>query len=391
VNELYFTAGKNVLYAHQGRVSTNDMANRTRDLFQADTSLMGYFNRTFANGKWNHFMDQTHLGYTSWQDPPANSLRAIKLIEISVPDTAIMGVAVDGSDQFWPGSQTEANLPSFDAFNQQRHYVDVFNKGKRPFHFNAIASDSWILLSESQGTIEKEKRIWVNINWNSVPKGARSGDLKIVGTRTEINIKVEVLNPIEITRDSLQGFVEGEGFVSIEAEHFTKKIDAGSRRWEKIEDYGYTLSAMRAQAPAEATSALPGKDSPCLEYQMYLFNTGIFDVCTINSPTLNFMPGRGLHYAISFDNDTPQIVTLVPEHYSAQNGNADWEKSVADNARYSHTPHAITKPGYHILKVWMVDPGIVLQKLIVNTGSVKASYLGPPESFHGTKRSDKKK
>ena len=34
---------------------------------------------TFANGKWDHFMDQTHLGYTSWNDPPHNSLRAIKL------------------------------------------------------------------------------------------------------------------------------------------------------------------------------------------------------------------------------------------------------------------------------------------------------------------------
>ena len=57
----------------------------------------------------------------------------------------------------WPGSQTEANLPSFDAFNQQHHYVDVFNKGKIPFEFNAIASDSWILLSESQGHYRKRK------------------------------------------------------------------------------------------------------------------------------------------------------------------------------------------------------------------------------------------
>ena len=391
VNELYFAAGKNALYAHQGRTSTNDMANKTRDLFQADTSLMGYFNRTFAHGKWNHFMDQTHLGYTSWQDPPTNSLRAVKLTEISIPDTSTMGVAVDGSDEFWPGSQIEAILPTFDAFNQQRHYIDVFNKGKRSFEFNAVASDSWILLSEFKGTIEKDKRIWVNIDWSSVPKGVCTGTLKIIGTKTEVNIKVEAFNPTKIKRNSLQGFVEGEGFVSIEAEHFTKKIDAGSRRWVKIEDYGYTLSAMRAVAPTGAKSAVPRKNSPKIEYKMFLFKTGIFDVCTINSPTLNFMPGRGLQYAISFDNDTPQIVTLVPENYSAQNGNADWEKSVADNARYSHTTHKIAKPGYHVLKIWMVDPGVVLQKLVVNTGGMKPCYLGPPESFHRTVKSGNRK
>ena len=103
VNELYLAAGKNALYARQGRASANDWAAETRALFQADTNLMNYFNQTFAHGKWNHFMDQAHLGYTNWQDPPHNSLRAIKLTELEVPDAAAMGVAVEGSDAAWPG------------------------------------------------------------------------------------------------------------------------------------------------------------------------------------------------------------------------------------------------------------------------------------------------
>ena len=103
----------------------------TRALFQADTNLMAYFNHTFAGGKWDHFMDQTHLGYTTWQDPPHNSLRAIKLAEIDVPDAAAMGVAVEGSESAWPDTTDEAVLPQFDVFNQQRHYIDVFKKAKR--------------------------------------------------------------------------------------------------------------------------------------------------------------------------------------------------------------------------------------------------------------------
>ena len=205
--------------------------------------------------------------------------------------------------------------------------------------------------------------------------------MTLAGAGTNVTVKVNAFNPTEVTRDSLHGFVEGDGFVSIEAEHYTRKTDAGANRWIKIDDYGRTLSGMRAEAPVDAPSAMPGKDSPCLEYQMYLFSTGKVDVAAILAPTLNFVPGRGLRYAVSFDDEPPQVVTLVPQDYNAQNGNRDWEKSVEDNARYGHTTHTLTKSGYHTLKFWMVDPGVVLQKLVVDLGGVKPSYLGPPESY----------
>jgi hypothetical protein len=145
---------------------------------------------------------------------------------------------------------------------------------------------------------------------------------------------------------------------------------------------------MRTTSAVGAPAAVPGKDSPCLEYQMYLVDTGKAEVEGIFGATLNFIPGRGLRYAISFDDDPPDVVTLVPQDYNARNGNQDWEKIVADNARHSHTTHMLAKPGYHTLKVWMVDPGVVLEKLVVNLGGVKSSYLGPPESFHRNGKSE---
>ena len=398
VNELYLAAGKNELFAKQGRASANDFADETRALFEADTNLMAYFNHTFAGGKWDHFMDQPHLGYTSWNEPPRNSLRAIKLAEVEVPAAAALGTAVEGSDATWPNTNDEAVLPQFDSFNQQEHYIDVFNKGKTAFDATLTANEPWIRISGTSGLFfqgelppngpwnfrvaEKDLRLWFSIDWDKVPKGLANGTMKISGAGGEVTVNVNAFIPTEVTRGSLQGFVEGEGFVSIEPEHFSKNTDSGENRWIKIPGYGRTLSGMRATQPVDAPSASPGKDSPCLEYQMYLFSTGAVDVATITSPALNFAPGRGLRVAVSFDDEIPQVITLVPAGYKAQNGNRDWEKVVGDNARTVHSTHTLTTSGYHTLKYWMVDPGAVLQKIVVDCGGVKPSYLGPPESYH---------
>jgi hypothetical protein len=379
LNEMYFAAAKNGLYANQGRASANDFAARTRELFVAETNLFNYFNQTFLDGKWDHFMDQGIIGYRTWVDPRQNNLGAVDLAEIQIPDAAAMGVAVEGSEL--AATNGEISLPQFDSFNRQKFYIEIFNKGKTAFVFLAKADQPWIILSETGGTIEKEKRISVGVDWGKVPQGATNRTIKISGAGGEVAVTVDSFNPIEPMRESVNGFVEGEGFVSIEPEHFSANKAAGKNRWVKVPDYGRNLSGMRATMPVDAPAATPGKDSPCLEYKMYLFNTRTVQVVAVTSPVLNFMPGRDIRYAVSFDDEPPQIVTLVPQKYTAGNGNADWENSVKNNARVAKSTHEVGAPGWHTLKFWMMDPGVVLQKIVVNTGGLRRNYLGPPESF----------
>jgi hypothetical protein len=387
LNALYLAAAKNNLYATQGRASANDFAARARALFAAQTNLMDHFNRQFAGGKWNHFMDQAHLGYTSWYDPPRNSLNGVRLAEIEVPAPAAMGIAIEGSASAWPAETNRAILPQFDSFNRQRYYVDVFNRGQAAFKCSITANAPWILVhSDECPTLQdlqvgQETRLWISVDWSRAPRGTGIGKVTCSGPALTLAVEVTSFNPSEPTRNSLEGFVEGGGGVSIEAEHYTKKTDAGANRWIRLPNYGRTLSAMCADGPADV-QATPGKDSPCLEYKMYLFRSGNVDVAGTVGPTLNFIPGRALRYAFSFDDEAPQVVTIVPTDFKAQNGNRDWEESVKNECWHVSSIHTLDRPGYHTLKVWMVDPAVVLEKLVVNTGGVKPSYLGPPESFH---------
>jgi hypothetical protein len=378
VTELYITVGKNHLYASQGRASANDLAVKAQALFQADADLSATYNHKLAGGKWNHMMDQTHIGYTTWRDPPTNVMPSVKTIE--VPGAAKLGVAVEGSRDAWPGSSSTPALPQLDAFNQQRRYIDVFDRGQTAFAFTVDASEPWVSLSTTSGTVERDKdqRVWVSIDWSKAAKGTNAAFVKISGAGDEVKVSVEAFHPETPARAALQGFVESNGYVSIEAEHYTKKTDAGPVRWEKISDYGRTLSSMTI-FPVTAESVAPPKNSPCLEYKMYLFNAGAVNVEAILAPTLNFVPGRGLRYALSFDDQPPEIVDAL-----SHNSTADWSESVKDSVRKVTSQLDAGALGYHTLKFWMIDPGVVLQKIVVDAGGVKPSYLGPPESYRAS-------
>ena len=88
-----------------------------------------------------------------------------------------------------------------------------------------------------------------------MPAGQATGTVTIAGHGREVTVNVEAFNPAEVTRETLAGFAEGQGVVSIEPEHFTKRTDAGENRWMKVSDYGRTLSGMRAEGPVDAPSA----------------------------------------------------------------------------------------------------------------------------------------
>ena len=184
---------------------------------------------------------------------------------------------------------------------------------------------------------------------------------------------IYVTNPVTSPDTAVQ---EKKGYVSIHADHFTKAINTNNIKWTVLPDHGKTGSAI-TPFPVTAAAQTPGGNSPHLQYEFNVTDTGVCKINSYFSPTLNFHnTPEGLQYAISIDDEQPQIISINKEERNVRT----WESWVANNIIIKTSLHRVEKPGRHVLKYWMVSPAVVLQKLVIDPGSVKPSYLGPPET-----------
>jgi hypothetical protein len=278
VSEMYIEAGRNHLYAAQGRASANDAAARVRALFAEDKAWSDQYNHALLNGKWNHMMDQTHIGYTYWQEPRIDAMPAVT--EVHPLPEPYMQVALEGSaatNESW-GAKME--LPLFDVFNKQSRTIEIFNSGEQGFRFKVQTDQPWLRFSATSGSVEKDKSIQVSIDWSTLPAGLQKGRVLIssdLPMSHPVVVHVHAFNPEDAALRKFDGFIESGQTVAIEAEHFSAKSAANGVSWERIPGFGETLSGMSV-FPVNVPGFTAKGPAPTLEYRMWLFEKGNFNV-----------------------------------------------------------------------------------------------------------------
>ncbi|MEV0907121.1 glycosyl hydrolase 115 family protein [Streptomyces hokutonensis] len=395
--ELRSAEFTNLLYAAQGRAATNDLAAAAEAGLETDFALADRFNSAVAGGKWKGFQTQPHIDYgdverygpnAGWQQPEKDNVALPDVLfpavrRIVVPEGAGLGVAVDGSEDAWPGGagvRTDPVLPVFSPYQTRpQQFVEVFNRGRTAFDYRIETSAApWLVVERSRGRVERQVRVEVGVDWARVPVGRAEGVLTVTGAGASVAVTCVAEKP---SARGLRGFVEAGGYVAIDAEHYDRAVGG----WRRIDGIGRTGRPGAGMTPWPVT--LPrqtpgGVDSPRLEYEVSLPAALPGDEVTVwayLSPRNPALPTGGLRYGVSLD-DGP--IATVDINVGADDGllNAVWARNTSDNVNATSTKHSVTKAGVHRLKFWMVDPTVVLQRLVIDTGGLPALYLGPLES-----------
>ncbi|URI15635.1 glycosyl hydrolase 115 family protein [Brevundimonas albigilva] len=372
VTALHIETGRNRLYAAQGRwQAAQAAAEAVRARFARDVELEAIYHG-LKGGKWDHMMSQTHISYDDWQQPERDVLP--ELATARAERGARLGVAVEGRAEA-VAAGAGARLPELSPYSAAR-WIEVFDRGDRPADFRIEAGAPWLRLSRTEGRAGETTRIAVSADWAAVPAGRHEVPVTVTGPDGAVVVTAVVTRPAE--PPAAGRFVESDGAVAVEAVDYTRAIGGPGVDWQAAPGLGRTGSAVTT-ASSDAVGLTPGGDGPRLEYDIHLTEAGEAEVQLWLSPTLDFRGRDGLRYAVSIDDGPAQVVTL--DLLAAGAGeNADWDRAVSDNLARTVSRHRVATPGPHTVKVWLVDSGLVFQRLVVATKPLPDSYMGPPNS-----------
>lgn len=325
-----------------------------------------------------------------------------------------MGVAVEscnatvpGDDMYHTLSSEVLTLPPMDPYGSPARWVDIFSRGTSQFSWN-ISAPSYLTSTQINGSLSPnataDVRVWVSVDWSQLAPGSTSMATINISSSTNYGTQYsmpQVMLPLNYTVVPLSftnGFVESDGHISIEAEHWSSiSASTANVTYEVIPYLSRTLSGITLfPVTAESLSSSTG---PALVYDLYTFsnlssgmaldpNQGIVNVYTPNTinitlilgTSLNAIPARPLRYAVQFDDQPVQVVQYIVDQPAGANPTG-WLNAVGNAAWTDTTTWNYTTPGSHELKVWELEPAMVLTKIVIDLGGVRQSYLGPPESW----------
>lgn len=310
-----------------------------------------------------------------------------------------LGVSVEGSNASVPGddqyhdlSSNSLTLPPMDPYGARR-WIEIFSVGTNDFSWNVSAAP-FVKFSQTSGSLSPtgnntDTRVYIEIDWENCPAGSNTTTINITsstdyGTQFGMPSVILPYNHTVLPSYFSAGFVESDGHISLEAAHYTRISGASSSdssvTYTTIPSYGRTLSGVTlSDALAPSLDPVTG---PALEYDIYTFSSNATANLTLYlSPSLNTDPSRPLRYAVALDDTAPREVEFVTDQPEGALP-VDWEAAVANAAWVSQTGNwTVGDAGLHTLSFWALEPGVVVQKLVLDMGGVRESYLGPPESY----------
>ncbi|MBD3919470.1 glycosyl hydrolase 115 family protein [Paenibacillus sp. PR3] len=387
LQRMHLLAGKNHYAARLNRMEANQLAEQIRACMQRDEELVDEFH-AIDGARWYGMGLSEHIGFTKWNEDECRYPILMQVIPARKPR---LSVSLDGSTLQSEGSGWHLNklyMRDFKRPDATEATFTIYSLSDQDASYEITCESSWVTCSSYAGKLDgihtTSETITVRLDRNAMnDESAAEIEVKLPSGVCTIIVDAQ-LPDLSGLPDGI--FVDTEGYISIEAEHYCIKQDAGqyeedSAGFQLIEEYGRTLSAMKVFPTTRYFTA--GEDAPYLEYQFVVQEAGDYEVKLYMQPSNPVTTDNTLHYGIQANEGEIQVWNTIVRGQQVSEYNRDWATGVLDNIR-RHISQIVCQEGRNQLRIYAVSPGFVLEKLVIYPVGKKpaASYLGPTESYY---------
>lgn len=373
-NEMFFASG-------------SALANRCADAFKAalaeDRRIQENYNYDLSGGKWREMMSfgLNHMCAISWN---LEKTAVPVPMYVTLSEGSVMIVNVSGSKTGIKNGS--AALPVFYPTDCEWRRIIISNGGKEKFSYTASVSDERIRLSSYDGVVEDGEAISVSISPESIG-GGFTGYVTISGAGAEVRIEVTANDDRRAELGECV-FSQRNGFVSIEAAHFTASFGS----WREHKNCGRTLSSMQP-LPLTAEyideNGTVSDDVPYLEYMVYIECEGEYPVTVYMSPTnprrrcQKLIDGtEGVMYGMSVNGGEIAVKNKLLPGFDIGAPYGTWGEGVLNNIHTSTMLLPFSR-GINKLRYYPLSAGCILQKTVISPSGSEYTKVC---SYKGVKR-----
>lgn len=375
MNKKFLYRDKAMFYAKQNRLSAKDFAALSKAAYDSIVNETAYYNNSLAGGKWKNIMSMKPRDLPVFKEPV--------IPEISIDASEGWGVAPEGfvtKDSSLIGAAGKLQLPVFDTIGQQEYFVDIYLCDTAAVNWTATADD-WIRLFRTNGSLTAEPgknqlRNWVSIDWNKMPGNKQlTGKIIFKGKQKQIEVLVQV-RPLTWPKVSDLTYIENNGYIAFEARRYALIGDStGPFQWKRYEDMGRNGEVLSASLPdigdrsMKSDLATIKKEAHFVEYHFYTFTPAAPKLTVLSVPAHPVNNNFSNRYAVSVD-DGP--LTLVD--FKTEGRSEEWKRNVLSNRAERKVQLQYLDKGLHKLKVYCVDPGVMLEEIRIDLGGLRSGY-----------------
>jgi hypothetical protein len=151
------------------------------------------------------------------------------------------------------------------------------------------------------------------------------------------------------------------------------KYESNGHKFSIIEGMGYDWKVLQLGTPTDSVANASDITGDRVVYTLPHIDCDSVEVIMYTVPFFPLHQGRNTDIGIAIDNCTPKVFRNKFKEYGLS-----WKNQVLRNGAEVRLTFAIDKmKDTHKLSLICGDPGMMVEKIILNWGGVKKSYLGP--------------